>query len=159
MTLPLTVTESEIDGNGNGHEPETEEQLGNVLKTLSELKRGNGQVISMSRQELGLLQTILRSATETYREEVFWRMVNFIDQEEALDHVAAFYEAKELGMDTTFNVSYVFALCSVSNKKRGWNNLNGLITDTMQYGQHARANNSKKGNSGSKNPRSPLSVG
>ena len=139
----------------NGHQEESPEQIEAVMKKLSTLHRGDGSVVSMTRQELGLLQTILRSATEQYKEEIFWRMVDFMDQEEALDHVAAFYEAKELGMDTGFNVAYVFALCSV-NRRGPRNNLTAMIMDTMQFGQHARSGNNTKGKDATKNPRSPL---
>lgn len=154
-TVPLgSVEPPEENGNGNGHVPESEEQLDGVLKRLQNIKRGDGAVVSMTKQELGLLQTILRSASESYREETFWRIVDFMDSDEAFDHVAAFYEAKDLGMDTTFNVSLVFALCSV-NHKGGHNNLYSLVMDTMQFGQHARANQ-PRGKDASKNPRSPL---
>ncbi len=152
-TVGLDVTERLEEG--NGHQEESQEQLEGVLKKLSSLHRGDGSVVSMSKQELGLLQTILRSSTEKYREEIFWRMVDFIDQDEALDHVAAFYEAKELGMDTTFNVSFVFALCSV-NRKGVRNNLSAMIMDTIQFGQHARNGYNQKGRDASKNRRSPI---
>lgn len=138
----------------NGHDPESPQQLEAVFKKLNDLHRGDGSVVTMTKQELGLLQTILRSATDEYKEEIFWRMVDFVDQDEALDHVAAFYEAKELGMDTGFNVAYVFALCSV-NRKGPRNNLSAMIMDTMQFGQHARGG-TMKGKDASKNPRSPL---
>jgi len=150
--FPL-VLEHGVDGD---HGEETQEQLANAAKLLDSLHRPDGSIVAMTRQELGLLQTILRSATEKYREEIFWRMVDFVDTEEALDHVAAFYEAKELGMDTTFNISYIFALCSV-NRKGIRNNLIAGIMDSMQYGQWARSGNTAGKKDASKNPRSPIS--
>jgi len=80
-------------------------------------------------------------------------MCSFLDDDEAKDHVAAYYEAKDLGMDTSFNVAYAFALCS-ANRKAGWNNLIGNLLDTMQHGKWAQAPQGKVKNGA--NPRSPL---
>ncbi|KKL77238.1 hypothetical protein LCGC14_2036900 [marine sediment metagenome] len=143
--------------NPNGHddpEEETQEQLDTTFKKLSNLTRADGSVVSMTKQELGLLQRILRAADEEYKEQAMWRMCDFVDENEALDHVAAFYEAKELGMDTTFNVAFMFALCS-ANRKIGKTNLMAQLLDTMQHGKWAQGNVKGKGND-NRNPRSPL---
>jgi hypothetical protein len=134
---------------------ESQEQLEIVHKRLSQLSRGNGQLVTMSKQELSLLQKMLSTGTEEYRESQMWRMCSFLDQEEALDHIAAYYEAKDLGMDTTFNVSFAFALCSANRKGSFNNNLMALLTDTLQNGKWANNEKGKK-NNGNSNPRSPL---
>jgi len=154
-TLPLgNVEDSVIDG--NGHQPESDEQLHAIQAKLNELTRKDGSVVTLTPQELGLLQTILRTTTEQFREEQMFRMMDFMDWDEALDHVAAYYEAKDLGMDTSFNVAFMFALCSV-NRKGSRNNLIANILDTMQMGTWARSNNSGKKKDDTRNPRSPLS--
>ncbi len=157
MVMEESVGLEPGEQSGNGHSMETMEQLDGVMKRLKDLKRPDGQLVSLSKQELGLLQTILRSTTEDYREEQLWRMVDFMDDEQAKDHVDAFYEAKELGMDTSFNVAYAFALCSVNRKGANRNNLTAMLMDTIQFGQHARAYNNTGKKDGSRNPRSPIS--
>jgi hypothetical protein len=149
------TTDFKLEGNGHEPEPETQEQLEAVHKKLSELSRGDGVLVTLGKQELSLLQKMLSTGTEEYRESQMWRMCSFLDQEEALDHIAAYYEAKELGMDTTFNISYAFALCSANRKGNFANNLISLLTDTLQNGKWANAENRKKNNDRF-NPRSPL---
>lgn len=146
--------EVELEVSGDGHQEESQEQLTTALKHLENLTRGDGSVVTMSKAELGLLQTILRSTTEKYKEQAMWRMVKFADYEEALDHVAAYYEAAELGMDTDFNVSFMFSLCSISQKGE-WNNLLSQVLDALQHGKWAQPAKGK--HNGYQNPRSPLS--
>lgn len=145
--------------NPDGHddpEEESQEQLQGALKKLQSLTLPDGSVVSMSKQELSLLQRILQAATEEYKEQSMWRMCSFIDTNEALDHVAAFYEAKELGMDTSFNVAFMFSLCSV-NDKGTRSNLMAQLLDTLQHGKWAPGSMKGGKQSGSTNPRSPLS--
>lgn len=151
------VTDFKLEDNHHEEpEAETQEQLNVAYKKLSELSRGNGSLVTMSKQELSLLQKMLSTGTEDYRESQMWRMCSFLDEEEALDHIAAYYEAKELGMDTTFNVSFAFALCSANRKGNFANNLMSLLTDTLQNGKWANAEKGKR-KDGNYNPRSPLS--
>jgi len=151
----MAMPELEIHPNGHEPEEESQEQLQAVYKTLKELKGPNGQLVSMGKQDLALLKQILSANTEEYREQMFWRMVSFVDEDEAHNHVAAFYEAQELGMDTKFNVAYLFAMCSVNRKGNFTSNLITQLTDTMQMAKHAYPPN-KKGNYGNGNPRSPI---
>lgn len=153
MNKPLEL-EVEVETSDNGHEEESQEQLQTALLKLDSLHRGDGSVVTMTKAELGLLQTILRSTTEAYKEQMMWRMLDFMDEDEALDHVAAYYEAKELGMDTSFNVTFVFALCSV-NRKGNRSNLLAMILDALQHGKWAQPAKGKS--NGYQNPRSPLS--
>ncbi len=150
-------TEFKLGGNGaKPEEEETPEQLTSAYKRLSDLvgKGQDGSLVTLGKQELSLLQKILSTGTEEFREQQFWRMCSFLDDDEAKDHVAAFYEAQDLGMDTGFNVAYAFALCSV-NRKINWTNLLGNLLDTMQHGKWAQAPQGKGKNAA--NPRSPLS--
>lgn len=144
----------------NGHvEEETQEQLDVAYKKLTDLvgqgTDGTGALVTFGKQELSLLQKILSTGTEEFREQQFWRMCSFIDEDEAKDHVAAFYEAKDLGMDTSFNVAYAFALCSANRKQSFSNNLLANILDSLQHAKWATANQGKVKNNGSSS-RNPL---
>lgn len=146
-----------LSDDGHGEEdqiPESQEQLEGAFKKLSELTRRDGSLVTLTKQDLSLLQQMLRGVTEEYREQSMWRMCDFCDENEALDHVAAYYEAKDLGMDTTFNVAFMFALCS-ANRKGFKNNVIAVISDTLQHGKWVGTK--QKGKDGYVSPRSPLS--
>ena len=136
-------------------EEESQEQLDRVAKQFELEELAGGQIVTITRQELSLLQKMLSTATEAYKEETIWRMGSFLNEDEAMDHVAAYYEAKELGMDTSFNVAYMFALCSTNRPHNFASNLISQLTSTLT---NAKFNQSMKGKSdhGSTNPRSPL---
>lgn len=139
---------------GAREEEETQDQLTAAYKTLKGLTGGDASMVSMSKDSLSLMKQILTSASEEYKEQTMWRMCDFCDEDEALDHVAAYYEAKDLGMDTSFNVAFMFALVS-ANRKTNKTNLMSQILDTVQHGKWAP--NMKRGKDNGYNPRSPLS--
>ena len=135
-------------------EEETQEQLDSVKKRLSDLVSADGtSMASPSRQELSLMKQILTTASEEYKEQSMWRMCDFLDEDEALDHVAAFYEAKDLGMDTGFNVAFMFALVS-ANRKTSKTNLISQLLNVFHVG--TGTSNYKRGNHDGHNPRSPI---
>lgn len=140
---------------GNGDTPEDEGQLKSAYKKLSDLTRAEGSLVSMSKQDLSLMQWMLRAVSEEHKEQAMWRMCDFCDEEEALDHVSAYYEAKDLGMDTGFNVAYMFSLTS-ANRKGQKNNLMAQLLDALQHGKWAGAEMKGRKRDYS-NPRSPLS--
>ena len=149
-------TERLSDGDGHSElgETESQEQLDSAYKKLKDLARPDGSLVSVTKQDLSLMQWMLRAVSEEYKEQAMWRMCDFCDEDEALDHVAAYYEAKDLGMDTSFNVAFMFALTS-ANRKGQKNNLMAQLLDAMQHGKWATASSKGKGD-GYKNPRSPL---
>ena len=129
--------DKELKLGNNGSEEESEEQLTNVKKSLEDLLGGgDASMASITKQDLSLMKQILTTASEEYKEQTMWRMCSFVDEDEALDHVAAFYEAKELGMDTGFNVAFMFALVS-SNRKTNNSNLIAQLLDATQHGKWA----------------------
>lgn len=142
----------------NGHDESAEientEDYEGAWQKLSELTRKDNTLVTFGKQEMSLMQKILSTGSESYREEQMWRMCDFIDEDEALDHVAAYYEAKELGMDTSFNVAYAFALVS-ANRKGNKTNLISMLTDTLQHGKWANTQTQKKGSKDA-NTRSPI---
>ena len=139
----------------NEEDPEAEdqEQLNTAYKRLSELGSGDASMVTMSKQDLSLMKQILTAASEEYKEQIMWRMCDFIDEDEALDHVAAYYEAKDLGMDTSFNVAFMFALVS-ANRRTTHSNLIGQLIDAVQHGKWAP--NVTKGKGNGYSSRSPL---
>ena len=152
--MPEKPVELKADSNGEGSEEESQEQLQTVYKKLSELGGDGASMVTMSKQDLSLMKQILTSASEEYKEQTMWRMCDFLDEDEALDHVAAYFEAKDLGMETEFNVAFIFALVS-ANRKTNKSNLISQILDTVQHGKWAP--NFKKGKSdGNYSSRSPL---
>lgn len=148
--------EFKLNPNGDKGDEETQEQLDAIAAQLSLEELADGQIVSITKQELSLLKQMLVTSTETYREETIWRMVSFLDEEEAMDHVAAYYEAKDLNMNTSENVAYMFALCSANRKGNFDNNLLTALLGTLRESKFPKQT---KGRSeyASTNPRSPLS--
>lgn len=138
---------------GEGQE-ETQEQLQTAYLKLKNLTRPDGSLVTLSRQELGLLHKML-TAPEQFREEQVFLIADFLDEDEALDHVAAFYEAKDLGMDTSFNVAFMFALAA-SNRKGGKSNRVAMLLDALSHQKFTSNVKNKKGD-GYVSPASPLS--
>ena len=147
--------ESNIDNHDHA-EAETEEQLASAYKNLKDLvgKGQDGSLVSFGKQELSLMQKILSTGSDKYRDEQWWRGCDFFDGDEAMDHVAAFFEAEDLGMDTRPNVAYAFSLCS-ANRKMSRTNLIAQLLDSMQHGKWASAQQTRRKDG--TNPRSPLS--
>lgn len=139
-------------------EEESQEQLDRIAATLSLEELASGSIVTITKQELSLLQKMLSTATEEYKEQTMWRMASFMDEDEAHDHVAAYFEAKELGMDTNYNVALMFSLCSVNRSRSFTTNLIAQLTGTLT---NAKFHQPMKGRSdyGSSNPRSPLANG
>ena len=136
-----------------GLQTESQEELENSIKQIEALmgKGRDGSLVTLGKQELGLLQRILSTGSESYKEEQFWRMCSFLDEDEAKDHVDAFYEARDLGMDVSFNVAYAFALVS-TNRKTSMSNLIAMLTDTLQHAKWASAQQGAKKSGNSRSP-------
>ena len=99
-------------GDGDLEGTEARERLTQIMEGAEK-----GAVTNFMEAQLGIHKTLLTAGVyDEMKKFTFWRMCKFIDEDEALDHVAAFYEAEELGMSTDFNISYVFALCSANRK-------------------------------------------
>jgi len=151
---PLSLTEQEKLAGDT--EDESQEQLDTAYKRLSDLVGDgrDGSLVTFGKTEMSLMQKILSTGTEKYRDQIFWRLVSFVDPRESMIHVNAYYEAVNLGMNTEYNVALMFALCSTYAHRTG-TNLISQILDTLQHGKWA-GNQQKRGNDGAHN-RSPLS--
>ena len=135
-------------------ELETQEQLDTAYKKLSDLSGGGTSMVTMSKQDLSLMKQILTAASEEYKEQIMWRMCDFVDEDEAFNHVAGYYEAKDLGMDTGFNVAFMFSLVS-ANRKNNRSNLISQLLDALQHAKWAPSQAQRR-NNGSGSSRSPL---
>ena len=139
-----------IQGNGstsveevNNTVPETQTQIDESMKKLKSLTGSDGQLVTLGVQELSLMHKMLSTGSETYKELEWWRMCDFEDTDESLDHLAAYFEAKRLHMDMDLNVSYAFAMSSV-NRRGHQTNLLGAILDTLQHGKWASSPQPKR---------------
>ncbi|MFC2060614.1 hypothetical protein ACFLTZ_05975 [Chloroflexota bacterium] len=150
---PLEETSEETGEDGG----ESQEQLDAAFKKLSDLigEGKDGSLVTFGKAELSLLQKILSTGTEEYRKQQFWRMLDFADEDTAQDHVAAYYEALELGMDTSLNVALAFSMCS-ANRKGPRTNLLAQLLDAVQHGKWANHTQGRSRNSGGNSKNSPL---
>lgn len=120
-------------------------------------KNEKSAVSNIVQNELGLLKTVLMaSAYEDLKEHLFWRMCSFCDEEEALDHVAAYHEAKELGMDTDLNINFIFALCSANRQINHSNLVSEVLGSISSFHYTTNERKDRKGRSGDAE-RGPLS--
>lgn len=115
-----------MDDNNNGHE-----DIESPEEVIEQIRHQDGIGGNLSSSNLSLLKTLL-IAPESWREQQFYLMCEFLDGDEALDHVAAFQEAKDLGMDTSFNVGFMFALAA-SNRKIGRTSRAANIFDSVSH--------------------------
>ncbi len=123
-----------MNGNGSAEIELTgddQADLKGLKDRFDNIAEGQGAAIKLSRAELGLLHKMI-TAPEEWRKEQVFLMADFLDEDEALDHVAAYYEALDLGMDTGFNVAFIFALAACS-RKMVKNNRVALLLDSMQH--------------------------
>jgi len=141
---------------GNDGGKEAEASVARLKGYLDEVASQQGVAISMTPGQLSLMARML-TAPEEYRKVQFFFLADFLDEEEAKDHVDAFFEALELGMDTMFNVAYVFALAACNRKSLKVNRV-AAILDALQHVKYTA--NIPKGASSSPppmQPKSPLS--
>ena len=158
-----------MDDEGNGHgdtallqetepleEVETQEELQSAHKKLSDLVRGDGRLISMSKEQLGLLKQFIHapeSETDSFISIVF--LLDFVSEDERQDVVNAYYEAKALGMDTKWNMADALSRAATNRKGAHVNSRVATIGDIMSHQkQTSYTGGSKK--SGYVNPKSPL---
>lgn len=149
-------TEFHLDGNGHGdiEVTETMEELKAATLRVDKL-RDDGVLVSMGKQELSLLQKML-TAPESAKDMQVFLIADFMDEDEAHDHVAAYFEAKELGMDTDLNIAYIFAMCS-TNRKGSKTNRVAMLLDALQHVKYTTNTQQDKKGDGYKS-RSPLSA-
>jgi hypothetical protein len=146
-----------LNGQDGAVGTETEEELSTVHKTLQQLKGADGVLVSLTKQDLGLLKQMLHSPEAAGDD--FTRIVlicDFLDDDEANNELDAFWEAKRLGMDTNYNVDHALSRAAINRRGAHRNSRVAALMDTMSH-QKYTSNTPKGGGGGSQNPRSPLS--
>ncbi len=115
--------DDEFGGNGHAETEQLEDtvqespdQLKAAYKKLDDLRRGDGQLISMSKEHLGVIAQTLHipGSIDEYRQILI--ITEFLDDEEARDFVAAIWECKRYGMDIGPVIDEAIARCSVNRK-------------------------------------------
>lgn len=150
-----------LEGDGQGDseeiatEEESQEQLQAVYKKLSDLKREDGVLVTLTKQDLSLLKTLIHAPE---REDDFIRIAlicDFLDEDEANRELEAFYEAQRLGMDTNYNIAHALSRAAVNRKGGHTSSRVAMLLDTMSH-QKFTTNQPRQKYGNYTNPRSPL---
>lgn len=145
-----------IPWENEGGETEDNERIAAARTKINEWKKEYPAISNLGHTELSLLKQMI-SAPEEYRRQQFFLICEFLDREDALDHVAAYYEADELGMDTGFNVAYMFA-CVASNEKGAIkNNRIAAILDSLSHYRFTSNTPKEEAKRTGSNERGPIS--
>lgn len=145
---------------GQTAEAEEEEQSLEEVKAvhlkLSELKGKDGQLTTLTKQDLTLLKQMLHSPES---KDEFTRIVlicDFLDEDERNRELDAFWEAVRLGMDRDYNIDHALSCSAINRKGAHRNSRVAALLDALSH-QKYTSNTPKGGGDGSRNPRSPLS--
>jgi len=161
------MTIETIGSNGHGNTPippaddgnETPEEIQVAIKNLGQLGgRQDGTLVSMSKQQLSLLQQALHSPDTGAETDSFIRLaliLDFSSEEERRKVVDAYYEAVRLGMDTKWNIGDALSRCATNRPNSHHTNRLGWIGETLSH-QKFTTNSSAGGKNGATNPRSPI---
>lgn len=138
----------------NGHDSEADDDLG-TLKRLREVNRGDAQVTAMSKNEMSLMKGVAAPPPDT-RDRFTHALhnANFIDDDEARIHVAAYDEAVRLGMNTEFNIQMLESLRGTNRKGGFHSNLTAAIFDALSHSKIT--SNQPRSASGNTNKNSPI---
>jgi len=137
-----------------GYSEEEEARVKTARDKVEEWQKNDSQIASLSGVELSLLRQML-TVPEEYRRQQIFLISEFMDQEEALDHVAAYYEALELGMDTGFNVAYMMALAATNRRENARSNRVAAILASLssfRYTTNTPKDEKKRANSPERGP-------
>lgn len=153
----MTSTEFHLGNNGHGdtEDLETQDELNLAYKKLSELKRGDGIITGLNKQDIGLLKQLLHTPDKDADFTAIVLICDFLSDEEADKELNAFYEAKRLGMDTQFNIDHALSRVAVNRKGSHRTSRAALIMDTISHQKYTTNTPGVKSNGN--NPRSPLS--
>jgi hypothetical protein len=149
---PLDLNSTVPDNN----QDETQEELQAVHKKLSDLTREDGILVSLTKQQLSLLQQMLHSPDDGDKFTKIALTLDFESEDERRKVVAAFYEAVRLGMNTDWNISDALSRCATNRKNSHRTSRVGFIGETLSHSKFT-SNVPRGKESGSSNPRSPLS--
>lgn len=125
-----------------------------VDQRINQLRGDIPLLASLNNEGLSLLKTMI-TVPEEYRRQQIFLLAEFMDPEEALDHVAAFYEAEELGMNTDFNVAFMLSLAATNRSENSRSNRVAAILGSLSSFRYT-TNQSKESRSGNSDQRGPL---
>lgn len=153
----MTLDETTISGNGHGSTSEiaeTEEELKVIRKKMDEVARGSSPILSLSKQDIGLLKQLIHSPEKS---DEFIRIVqicDFLDEDERNRELEAYYEAVRLGMSTEYNIAHALSCASINRKGAHRNSRVAALLDALSH--QKITSNTPKGNNGNSNAKSPL---
>lgn len=157
--------EFHLDGNGHGDvaetvetEEETQDQLQAARIKLDSLTRNDGVLVSLTKQDLSLLKTVIHSPEVSQMDDFIKisLICDFLDDEEADRELNAFHEAVRYGMDTKFNIGHALSRAATNSKGRHNNSRIAMVLDSLHH-QKFTSNQPRGHNANATtNPRSPL---
>lgn len=145
----------ELPGSDGAGQEEEDARVLMARGKIEEWRKEGGAVSNLSRSDLTLLKMFV-SAPEEYKRESFFGICDFLDQEEALDHVAAYYEALELGMDTSFNFAFCMALTACNRKTNRSNRVYSILNSLSSFRYITNQSGDKKEKHSGGSERGPL---
>lgn len=153
------MVDEELKVDGNGHNPiedETPEQLEAVRIKLSSISRGNGQLTTLTKQEVGLLHKMLNPPDKGDDFIRICQICDFLDDEEANRELEAYYEAVRLGMDTNYNIAHALSRVAINRKGSNKSNRVAALLDALSHQKYT--SNQPRSKDGNSNPssRSPI---
>lgn len=115
-------------------EKQNNAELDAALQNLSDIAGRNGSVATLSSKEISLLRQMIGSSAE--KSDDFIRIVqicDFLDEEEANNEIAAYYEAVRLGMSTEFNIAHALSRASINRKENHRNSRVAALLDALSH--------------------------
>ena len=120
----------------NGHDDpaavEETEDLDAVRKNLEKLTRGDGTLVTVPKQYMGVLQKLASTieGDDQYRQALY--MADFLNEGDAQDAAAAIMEAKRYGGSVEPIVDQIIAMCAV-NRRGNKTNRAAQILDVLNH--------------------------
>ncbi len=149
----LDATEVEVSGNGHGGGVADEVLEGVEKQAAIDLlarKRGDSSIATMARQQLGVIQRTLQppEGESEQSERVALLLADMLDDDEALDMVAAIEERKLVGISLAPLINLMLARCAVNRKGAHTNRVAQAleaIGKTTIYSNMGKGNGNKHG--------------
>jgi hypothetical protein len=147
----------------NGHDPTGNAELSDEIeemqainKRFSQIRRDDGAIISATKQDVTLMKQMIHPPDKADEFIRILGICDFISEDEANCELDAFYEAIRLGMSTEYNIAHALSRASVNRKGAHHNSRVASLLDALSH-QKITSNMPRGKESGSTNPRSPLS--
>ena len=133
----MTMNDVEYGNNGNSHHEDVE-------ALLKHGPRQDGIGGNISSTNLSVIKHMFLGVPERYKDSAFWLIASFLDEDEAQDHVDAYHEALELGMDTTWNVDSVLARAAAYRVYKGVNRISEILNALSSFRYTTNQSNQQK---------------